>query len=247
MIKKILISQPSPQNEKSPYFELAEKHDLQIDFRPFIQVDGIPIMDFRKQKVSILGHTAVIITSKSAVDNYFRIAEEMRLNIPTSMKFFCVTESIAYYLQKYITYRKRKIFYGERTFDDLLKLIMKHKDEKYLLPVADVHKPTIPNKLKKSKISFSKVVMYQTVSADLSDLKNVNYDILVFFSPSGISSLIENFPEFQQNGTKIACFGPATAKAIKAAGLNLDIKAPTKESPSMIMALENFIRSANNN
>ncbi len=241
-IKSILISQPAPKGDRSPYYDFAEKHGITIDFRPFIKVEGISVGEFRAQKIKILDHTAVIITSKAAIDNYFRLAEEMRLTIPPTMKFFCVTESLAYYLQKYITFRKRKIFFGERTFDDVLELMKKHADEKFLLPVAKVHKPTIPNKLKKEGYKFTKAVMYETVSADLSDLKDVNYDVLVFFSPSGIDSLTENFPDFVQNGTSIASFGPATAKAVKNAGLRLDIKAPTKEAPSMIMALENFIK-----
>jgi len=244
-IKRVLISQPAPPSDKkSPYFELAQKYGLEIDFRPFIEVRGISTADFRKQKLNILDHTAVIITSKTSVDNYFRLAEELRLTIPSSMKFFCMTESIAYYLQKYITFRKRKIFFGNGTFDDLLEQIKKNSTENFLLPVSTVHKPTIPNKLKKTGIKFSKAVMYETVSADLSDLREVNYDVLVFFSPSGIDSLVENFPDFVQNGTSIASFGPATAKAVKAAGLRLDVKAPTKESPSILMALENFIKDS---
>ena len=244
-IKSILISQPNPQSEKSPYFELADKYGLKINFRPFIKVEGISLPEFRTQKLALLKFSAVVVTSKSAIDNYFRLAQEMRISVPTSMKFFCTSEALAYYLQKYITYRKRKIFYGERTFDDLLALIKKHKGENFLLPVADIHKPTIPNKLKKNKISFTKAVMYRTVSADLSDLKKVKYDLLVFFSPMGITSLLENFPDFEQNGTQIAGFGNATAKAVKTAGLRLDIKVPTKEYPSMTMALDNFIKKNN--
>ncbi len=241
-VKNILVSQPRPTNEKSPYFDLAEKHKIKIDFRQFIDIEGIDVCEFKQQKVKLLNFTAVIITSKTAIDNYFRLAEELRITVPTDMKFFCVSESVALYLQKYITYRKRKIFFGKRTFDDLLEILSKHQKEKFLLPVADVHKATIPTKLKKSKINFEKAVMYKTVSADLSDLSEVNYDVLVFFSPSGIESLIENFPEFKQNGTKIASFGTSTAVAVKKAGLRLDIKAPTKEAPSMTMAIDKFIK-----
>lgn len=240
-IKTLLISQPAPQSDRSPYFDLAEKHELKIDFRQFIEVKGIELTEYKAQKVNILDFSAVLITSKTSVDNYFRLADEMRIAIPASMKFFCLTESLAYYLQKYITFRKRKIFYGNGNIDMLLPIIMKHKDEKFLVPVAETHKPTIPNKLKKNKISFKKAVMFKTVSADLSDLKDVKYDILAFFSPAGINSLIDNFPKFTQNGTKIACFGQSTAKAIKAAGLRIDIKAPTKETPSMSMAIDRFL------
>lgn len=241
-VKSILVSQPRPTTEKSPYFDLADKHKIKIDFRQFIDVEGIDVSEFKKQKIKLLDFTAVIMTSKTAIDNYFRLAVEMRLTIPTEMKFFCITESIAFYLQKYITYRKRKIFFGDKTFDDLLEVLAKHQKEKFLLPVADVHKPTIPAKLKKLKFDFEKAVMYKTVSANLSDLREVNYDVLVFFSPSGIESLFENFPNFKQNGTKIASFGTATAIAVKKAGLRLDIKAPTKEAPSMTMAIDKFIR-----
>ncbi len=241
-IKNILVSQPSPKSEKSPYFDLADKYNLTIKFRKFIKVDGISLYEFRTQKIALLNFSAVIITSKSAVDNYFRLAKEMRLVIPITMKFFCTSESIAYYLQKYITYRKRKIFYGERTFEDLLVIINKHKKEKFLLPVADIHKPTIPNKLRKSKIRFTKSVMYRTLSDDLSDIKDVNYDVLVFFSPIDIVSLFKNFPDFEQKNKLIAGFGTSTAKAIRLAGLKLNIKAPTKESPSMTMAIDNFIK-----
>lgn len=241
MIKKILVSQPKPQNEKSPYFDLSKKYNVDIDFKPFIKVNGYEVREFRKQKVNILEHSAVIITSKTAVDHYFRLAEEMRMAIPISMKFFCVTESIAYYLQKYITYRKRKIFYSEKTFDQLLEIMSKHKNEKFLLPVAKIHKATIAKKLKKEGFSFSKAIMYETVSADLSSLTGICYDIIVFFSPAGISSLFDNFPDFEQNGKIIASLGKTTANAVKKAGLRLDINAPTKEFPSMTMAIEKFI------
>ncbi|NOZ36094.1 MAG: uroporphyrinogen-III synthase [Chlorobi bacterium] len=240
-IKNILVSQPSPQNEKSPYFDLEKKYGVKVDFRSFIEVKGYDVREFRKQKVNILEHSAVIMTSKTAVDNYFRIAEEMRLTIPISMKFFCVTEPIAYYLQKYITYRKRKIFYTQKMFDELLELMAKHRKEKFLLPVAKTHKPTISKKLKAANFSFSKAVMYETVSADLSDLTDIHYDVIVFFSPVGITSLLENFPNFEQNGRIIASLGKSTANAVKKAGLRLDINAPTKEYPSMTMAIEKFI------
>ena len=241
-IKSILISQPEPQNDKSPYFALAKKHSLQIDFRSFIEVVGISLKEFRKQKVNLLEHSAVILTSKTAVDNYFRLAEEMRINIPTSMKFFCITESIALYLQKYITYRKRKIFFGERKLDDMMETLMKNRNERFLLPVASVHKPTIANQLKAKKFSFTKAIMFKTVSSDLSDLREVNYDVLAFFSPAGINSLLENFPDFKQNNTKLATFGSTTTEAVERSGLRSDITAPTQIAPSMSRAIDLFIQ-----
>ena len=244
-IKTILVSQPKPENGKSPYFDLAEKHGLQIDFRPFIQVEGIPARDFRKDKVNILDHTAVIFTSRTAIDHFFRICEEMRLTVPDDMKYFCLSEATALYLQKYIVYRKRKIFFSSGRFDDLLEELKKHKSERYLLPLSDAHKPEMPRKLTKSKINYSKAILYRTVSANLSDLSDVNYDLLVFYSPSGIKSLFENFPNFKQNDTKIASFGTSTAKAAKDAGLLLDIKAPMPNAPSMTMALDVFIGKSN--
>ncbi|GAB4277554.1 MAG: uroporphyrinogen-III synthase [Marinilabiliales bacterium] len=243
-IKTILVSQPKPQTEKSPYFDLAEKYNLKIDFRPFIQVNGLSVKEFRAQKVNILDHSAVIFTSRTAIDHFFRICEEMRITVPETFKYFCVSESTAFYLQKYIVYRKRKIFYGKRKFEELLELILKHKDDKFLLPLSDIHKMEIPKLLEKNKINFTKAILYRTVSADLSDLADVNYDVLVFFSPSGIKSLLQNFPDFKQNGTLIASFGPTTAKAVRDAGLRLDIQAPTPNSPSMTMALEQYIKKA---
>jgi len=241
-IKRILVSQPKPSNERSPFFDLAKKNDLTIDFRPFIHIEGIMVKEFRMQKVNILDHTAVIFTSRTAVDNFFRIAKEMKVGVPESMKYFCITEAIAFYLQKYIVYRKRKIFYGRGKFDDLIDVLMKHKDDKFLVPLADKHKQEIPRKLKKFKIKFSKAIFYKTVSSDLSDLADVNYDILVFYSPSGIKSLFQNFPDFVQNNTKIASFGNTTAKAVKDAGLRVDIQAPMPKAPSMTMAIESFIK-----
>ncbi len=247
-IKKILVSQPKPESDKSPYFELAEKNNLRIDFRPFIQVEGISVKEFRKSRIDLLIHSAVIFTSKHAIDNFFRVSEEMRLNVPDSMKYFCISEATAFYLQKYIVYRKRKIFYScTGAFPDLLEQILKHKDEKFLLPVSDAHKEEIPNYLNKNKVKYTRAILYRTVSSDLSDLADVNYDILVFYSPSGIKSLLTNFPDFKQNDTKIASFGTKTAKAVTDAGLRLDIQAPLPEAPSMTMALERFIKEYNKN
>jgi uroporphyrinogen-III synthase len=247
-IKSILVSQPKPETEKSPYYDLAEKNNLKIDFRPFIQVEGVTCKDFRQSRIDILAHSAVIFTSRHAIDHFFRIAEEMRVVVPDTMKYFCISESTAFYLQKYIVYRKRKIFYScTGNFDDLMDIILKHKAETYLVPVSDTHKEEIPSLLEKHKIAFTKAIFYRTVSSDLSDLAEVNYDILVFFSPSGIKSLLQNFPNFTQNETKIASFGEKTAKAVQEAGLRLDIMAPQPKAPSMPAALELFIRDFNKN
>lgn len=240
-IKTILVSQPEPKNDKSPYSELADKNNLKIDFRPFIKVEGVSAKDFRQLRIDILAHTGVIFTSRTAIDHYFRICEELRLSVPDTMKYFCISEATALYLQKYIVYRKRKIFYGDGKFGDLMGTIKKHKDEKFLVPLSDTHKEEIPKKLEQARIKYTKAIMYRTVSADLSDLSDVNYDMLVFYSPSGIKSLLENFPDFEQNTTQIATFGPKTAKAVKDAGLKVNVKAPTKDAPSMTMAIDQFI------
>lgn len=243
-IKKILVSQPEPQSEKSPYLELAHKHNLKFDFRPFIRIEGVAAKEFRQQKVDILEHTAVIFTSKTAIDHFFRVAEEMRITVSETMKYFCITESVALYLQKYIVYRKRKIFYGNNTFQDLMEVIHKHKEEKFLVPLSDVHKPEIPKTLDKAKLKYNKVILYKTITSDLSDL-GMNYDVLVFYSPNEIKSLFDNFPSFDQGEIKVAAFGPTTAKAVKDGGLRLDIQAPTPLCPSMTQALEEFIKKHN--
>lgn len=242
-VKSILVSQPKPATEKSPYFDLAEKHNLKIDFRPFIQVEPVSAKEFRQDRIAILDYSAVIFTSRTAVDHFFRMCDEMRVTVPDTMKYFCVSEATAFYLQKYIVYRKRKIFFGKSRFDDLLELIEKHKTEKFIVPLSDKHKADIPLKLEKLGVEYKIAVLYNTVASDLSDLSDVNYDVLVFFSPSGIQSLLENFPNFEQNNTKIAAFGPTTAKAVVDAKLNLDIQAPRPEAPSMTMALDQFIRN----
>lgn len=244
-IKKILISQPQPSTEKSPYHELAENHNLKVEFRPFIQVEEVTAKEFRQTKIDILSHTAVIFTSKTAINHFFRVCEDSRLTVPDTMKYFCVSESVAYYLQKYIVYRKRKIFFGPGRFPELIDTIIKHKSEKFLVPLSDVHKEEIPIFLDKSKIDYTKAILYRTVSSDLSDLSVINYDVIAFFSPSGITSLLKNFPKFEQNNIRIASFGINTAKAVKDAGLRLDIQAPSPEAPSMTMALEQFISKYN--
>ena len=244
-IKKILVSQPKPETEKSPYFDLAKKHNLNIDFRQFIQVEAIEAKEFRQERINILDFSAIIFTSRTAVDHFFRICEEMRITVPDSMKYFCVSEATAFYLQKYIVYRKRKIFFGKSRFDDLLEIIEKHNEEDFLLPLSDMYQPSIPKKLDNLKVNYKIAVLYKTVASDLSDLSDVNYDVLVFFSPSGINSLLENFPDFTQNNTKIAAFGPTTAKAVTDAKLRLDIQAPLPEAPSMTMALDQYIKLSN--
>lgn len=246
-IKKILVSQPKPQSDKSPYFEIAEKNHVKIDFRPFIHVEPVETKEFRKQRINILDNSAVIFTSKTAIDHFFRVANEMRISVPDSMKYFCSSESIAHYLQKYIVYRKRKIFFGKGKFIDLMDVIEKHKNENFLVCLSEQHKKEIPEMLDKANIKYIIALLYRTVSSDLSDLPMINYDALVFFSPSGIRSLLKNFPEFEQNDTIIASFGNSTAKAVKEAGFRLDIQAPMPNAPSMTMALDMFIKNFNKN
>lgn len=244
-VKTILVSQPEPETEKSPYFDLSEDCKVKVDFRPFIHVEGIESKEFRQQKVDLKEYGAVIFTSRNAVDHFFRISEEMRYSVPDSLKYFCISESTAYYLQKYVVYRKRKIFHGRQKIDDLIPLMKKHKTEKFLLPCSDILKQDIPDTLKKNDIEFKEAMLYRTVCSDLSDLENVNYDVLVFFSPAGIASLYENFPKFKQNDTRIAVFGATTAKAAEQAGLEINIAAPKPEAPSMTMALEQYIKKQN--
>ena len=244
-VKTILVSQPKPSTERSPYFDLAKKQKVKIDFRSFIHVEGLESKEIRAQKIDFSNFTAVIFTSRNAVDNYFRLAEDMRYTVPDDMRYFCQSEAIAYYLQNYVVYRKRKIYVGARTFDDLIKLIKKHKNETFLLPSSDKLKPSIPKALDELSIKWSNATMFKTVVSDLSDLENVFYDVLVFFSPSGIKSLFENFPEYKQKNTRIAVFGNTTIKAAEEAGLTVNISAPTKENPSMTAALENYIKLAN--
>jgi uroporphyrinogen-III synthase len=244
-VKTILVSQPEPKTENSPYSELIEKQKVKIDFRPFIHVEGASAREVRTQKIDLNNYTAIILTSRNAVDHFFRIAEEMRFTVPDQMKYFCESEAVAYYLQKYVVYRKRKIYVGGRTFDELAKIIKKHKDEKFLLPSSDKLKDIVPTTLDALEINWERGIFYKTVVSDLSDLTDVFYDILVFFSPSGIDSLFKNFPEFKQNNTRIAVFGNTTIKAATKAGLNCNIKAPTPETPSMTMALEKYIVEVN--
>lgn len=244
-VKTILVSQPAPKAEQSPYFDLMNKQKVKIDFRSFIHVEGESSREVRNQKIDFLGFSAVIFTSRNAVDHYFRLADEMRVVIPDDMKYFCLSEAVAFYLQKYVVYRKRKIYVGTRTFDDLMPLIKKHKTEKFLLPSSDMVKQSMIDKMDSLKVDWKRAILFKTVISDLSDLQNVFYDVLVFFSPSGIKSLFENFPTFEQNDTRIAVFGNSTVKAAEEAGLQIDIAAPSKETPSMTMALEKYIKEAN--
>ncbi|MDE6397074.1 MAG: uroporphyrinogen-III synthase [Muribaculaceae bacterium] len=241
-IKKILVSQPSPTSEKSPYFDIARKHDVEIVFRPFIKVEGLTAREFRQQRVSIPDFTAIIFTAKTAIDNFFRLCEEMRFTVPDTMKYFCTTEAIALYLQKYIVYRKRKIFAAKTgKLIDLLPFIQKHKKEKYLLAVSDVNNGEDAKILEGAKINFTQAVFYRTVSNDFAPDEEFDYDMLVFFSPQGIESLTKNFPEFDQKNIAIATFGANTAKAVEDAGLRLDIAAPSEKARSMTDAIDIFL------
>lgn len=242
-IRKVLVSQPKPTSEKSPYFDIAEKYGVEVVFRPFIKVESLSAKEFRQQKVSILDHTAVIFTSRHAIDHFFHLCSELRVTVPEDMKYFCVTEAIALYIQKYVQYRKRKVFFGATgKIDDLLPSMIKHKTEKFFVPMSDVHTDEIKNLLDKSNLQHSEAVMYRTVSNDFTSEESFDYDMLIFFSPAGINSLMKNFPNFEQGNIVIASFGPTTAKAVRDAGLRLDLEAPTAQAPSMTAALEMYIK-----
>lgn len=241
-LKSILVSQPKPADlDKSPYGQLAKKFNIEIDFQKFIKIEGVSGKEFRKTRIQIPDHSAVIFTSRNAVDHFFRMCKELRVEVPDDMKYFCISEATAFYLQKYVQYRKRKIFHGKQNFEELLEIIKKHKDETYLLPCSDIHKASMTQLLEKSGVKFTKAVFYKTLASDLSSLEIKKYDMLIFFSPTGIKSLYKNFPNFEQNSTLIAAFGPTTAKAVKDAGLKLNIGAPTKTAPSMTMAIEEYL------
>ncbi|MDA8970715.1 uroporphyrinogen-III synthase [Flavobacteriaceae bacterium] len=244
-VKTILVSQPEPKVENSPYFDLIDRQKVKIHFIPFIHVEGVSGKQVRSQKVDLANYTAIILTSRNAVDHFFRVADELRFKVPDTMKYFCQSEAVAYYLQKYVVYRKRKIYVGKRTFTELSPLIKKYKTENFLLPASDKLKPEVPRVLNELNVQWTESVFYKTVVSDLSNLRNVYYDILVFFSPSGIESLFENFPDFKQNDTRIAVFGNTTVKASLEKGLRVDIQAPTPETPSMTMALEKYIKQQN--
>ena len=244
-VKSILVSQPAPTIENSPYITLKKKRKVKIDFVPFIHVEGMTAREVRHQKIDLSKFSAIILTSRNAIDHFFRVAEEMRFPIPNALKYFCLSEAVAFYLQKYVVYRKRKIYVGGRTFEDLSIQIEKYKEESYLIPSADVLSPAIPKKLDELGVRWVQGTFYKTKISDLSSLKNVYYDILVFFSPSGIESLFSNFPDFKQNDTRIAVFGKTTIKAAEKAGLRIDVFAPTPKVPSMSKALDMYIEKAN--
>ncbi len=243
-IKKILISQPRPESDKSPYSELEEIHKVTLDFHQFIYIEGVSAKEFRSARINILEHTAVIFNSRTAIDHFFRLCEELRIVVPDSMKYFCTSESIAVYLQKYIVYRKRKIFFGKKTIEDLEDVLVKNKEEKFLVPTSTVHNDEIPALLSSNGLKFTKAYFYKTLSSDLRHLTLKDYEMMVFYSPAGIESLFQNFPEFVQNETLIATFGPNTAKAAEALGLRIDVRVPSPECPSMSMALDSFLRDA---
>lgn len=243
-IKNILVSQPQPFDfEKSPYGEIARKFNVNISFRKFFIIEGIPAREFRKDKVSIQDHSAVIFTSRNAVDHYFRICKEMRFEVPETMKYFSISESTAYYLQKYVQFRKRKIFHSKENAANLIDLIKKHKNEKFLLPCSDIHKQEIPKMLEENKIQYKKAIIYRTLASDLSDIDIRNFDMLVFFSPSGIKSLQKNFPDFVQGDIAIGAFGATTHKAVRDAGLTLNVEAPSQAAASMTAAIELFLQN----
>ena len=244
-VKSVLISQPKPDSDKSPYFRIEENYKVQVEFRKFIQIEPVPFKEFRKTKIDILSHSAIIVTSRNAVDHFFRICQEAKIEMPADMKYFCVTEQTANYLQKYITVRKRKVFTGSRTSKELIDIIKKHPKENFLYPCSEIRNGSIPAFLAENNYEYKEAVMYQTVSSDLSDLKELKFDVIAFFSPSGVTSLFDNFPDFKQGETRIAAFGPTTSQAVIEAGLNLDIEAPMPNAPSMTGALELYIKSVN--
>lgn len=246
-IKSVLVSQPKPETDKSPYYDIAKKYNVKIDFRPFVKVEGIPSKDFRTQKINLADYMSVIFNSRHGVDHYFRMCEELRVPTNDNRKYFCISESIAFYLQKYVTYRKRKIFYGNGTLANLMQQIQKFPEDKYLVPLSDVHKQDIPEKLAEANIAYDIAVLYRTVSSNMSDMENLGHDIVLFFSPAGVMSLKQNFPNFNQDEENvfIGAFGPTTAETVEKLGYRLDIKAPTADNPSMPAALEKFIKEHN--
>ena len=246
MIKKIRESQPAPSSEKSPYYEIARKHGVEFVFHPFIKVEGLSAREFRQQKIQILDHSAVVFNSRNAIDHFFKLCNEMRITVPEDMKYFGLSETILLYIQKYVQYRKRKVFFGTTgKWPDLLSVMARHKNENYLVPLSDVHSDEVATMLDAKKLKHKECIMYRTVSNEYPADQPFDYDMLVFFTPAGIQSLLKNFPDFQQGDTKLACFGKATAKAIEAAGLRLDLEAPSVEAPSMPAAIDLFLEKEN--
>ncbi len=247
-IKKVLVSQPKPSSSKSPYYTIAEKYGIVMDFKPLIKVESLSAKEFRQQKISILDHSAVIFTSRHAIDHFFNLCEEMRIEVPDTMKYFCVSEIVALYIQKYVQYRKRKIFFGSTgKIDGLVPHILKHKKEKFIAPLSDIHTHDLKNLLSENNLGLTEAVMYRTVSNKINENDFFDYDMIIFFSPSGVDSLKINYPDFQQANIKIGTLGNSTAKAVEEAGLRLDFRAPTPECPSITGALENFLKTAGNN
>ena len=245
MVKKILISQPRPTSEKSPYYDIEKQFGVSFVFRPFFKVEGLSTKEFRQQKISILDHTAIVFTSRNAIDHFFRLAKELRLTIPDTMKYFCITETVALYIQKYVQYRKRKVFFGETgKIESLVPTMVKHKGEKYLVPLSSVHNDSIATMLDAKKLQHTECVMYRTVSNDFTEEEKAafDYDMLIFSSPTGMKALKKNFPDFKQGDIRIGAFGPATAKEVVAEGFRLDLEAPSKEYPSMTSALQAYLK-----
>jgi len=240
-----LLSQPEPKDETSPFQDLADKYNVKLSYRKFIKVEQVSAMDFLKENVKVGDHTAVIMTSRTAIENFFRICKETRLEYPSDMKFFCTSEAYALYLQKFTAYRKRRIFFPKTKDRSIEELLLKHKDDYFFIPCSNISSNELSDFLIKHKIRFSNSILYKTVSSDLRDIDIYSYDILAFFSPAGIKSLTENFPDFKQGDIKIAALGENTCKAVVDAGLHLDIEAPTPQAPSMKMALEQFIKNYN--
>jgi uroporphyrinogen-III synthase len=245
MVKKILISQPKPTSDKSPYYDIEKQFGVNFVFRPFFKVEGLSSKEFRQQKISILDHTAIVFTSRNAIDHFFRLAKELRLTIPDTMKYFCITETVALYIQKYVQYRKRKVFFGETgKIESLVPTMVKHKGEKYLVPLSSVHNDSIATMLDAKKLQHTECVMYRTVSNDFTEEEKAafDYDMLIFSSPTGMKALKKNFPDFEQGDIRIGAFGPATAKEVVAEGFRLDLEAPSKEYPSMTSALQAYLK-----
>jgi uroporphyrinogen-III synthase len=241
-IKSILIAQPKPENDKNPYTDLARKHKLTIDFKPFIHLEGVLPREFRKMKINPIDYAAVVFTSRSAVDQYFKLIDELRAKISPEGKYYCMTEAIALYLQKYILYRKRKVFFGDGTLQGMIEIIEKHRDrEKFLIPCSDTHKSEIAEYLRKKKYENAEAVIFKTVAVELRQEEIYKYDMIVFFSPGGVQSLLQNFSDFKQKNLKIGAFGPLTAQAVFSAGLRLDVQAPAPGAPSMTMAIDNYL------
>ncbi len=242
MIKKILVSQPQPSSEKSPYFNIAQKYGVELVFRPFIKVEGVSAKDFRKEKVNILDYTAIVFTSRTAVDHFFRIAKEQRTTIPEDMKYFGISETVALYIQKYVVYRKRKVFFGTSgKLPELVAVMQKHKAEKYLIPVSDVHDDQMQTALDSKGLKYKETVMYRTVRNDFKPEEKFDYDMLIFFTSAGVHALKKNFPDFQQGDIRIVCYGNSAQKAVNEVGLRMDVAAPTPETPSITAALDKYL------